>query len=298
MSTEEIDISCLGYSQTSFSTKHPDRLCRGREFWIYQPEDVEDVSIFRTVISGTKIKGSRLLNIKRGLRCTGKDIYTLLTLLFPKKSLTGFVEEGIASNIPPNASGVELYQLSRPFESNKKWFARYEVPIDEQWKESLLDEGMDIILIPKEIERTAKINNPIPALVDDEIRESTLSEAIRKSLFLLAGHRNPQNSYALFQAIGIAEVLKYCEVLILLHRDKHDVCLGIYTSDEAYILPKMALEAADFMLVPFGIPPMLARWERALQELERNWTKETPFPFAFNNEDSQEDSQEEQLEES
>ena len=290
MSTAEIDISCLGYSQTLFSTKRPERLCRGREFWIYQPEEVEDVSIFRTVISGTRMNRRYITSLSRGLRCTGKEIYPLLSVLFPERQLIGFVEEGIASKVPSQACGVEHYQLSRPFESNQKWFARYEIPVNDEWEEKLLDEGMDIIVIPKSTaSKKTQINNPIPALVDEEIKASILSEDIRKSLFLLAGHRNPQNSYALFQAVGIAETLKHCEVLILLHRDKHDVCLGIYTQEAPYIIPKTALEELDFMLVPFSIPPMLARWERALQDLERNWKADTPFPFIFK-EDSEDDS--------
>ena len=291
MSTSEIDIPCLGYSQTLFSTKHPERLCRGREFWIYQPEEVEDVSIFRTVISGTRMRRKHITSLKRGLRCTGKDLYSLLKILFPDRELIGFVEEGTPSKVPSQACGVEFYQISRPFESNRKWLARYEVPIDGNWEEALLDEGMDIIVVPSmgDAPKT-QIHNPIPALVDEEVKESLLSEDIRKSLFLLAGHRNPQNSYALFQSVGIAEALKYCDVLILLHRDKHDVCLGIYTQQAPYVIPRSSLEKEGFMLVPFSIPPMLARWERALQDLQKKWTSSTPFPFVFDS-DSDSDSE-------
>ena len=77
--------------------------------------------------------------------------------------------------------------------------------------------------------------------------------------------------------------LELTKALILVHRDKHGPAIGIYTTLE---LPKMPerLERlcgkADCLLVPFAIPPMLARWDRALGELRTEWMKsrEEDFP--------------------
>ena len=69
MQSSEIEVSCFGYSQTIFSVHRPDRLCRGREYWIYQPEEVEEDVVFRTVISGTTILDQEIRHLSRGIRC-------------------------------------------------------------------------------------------------------------------------------------------------------------------------------------------------------------------------------------
>ena len=94
MPSNDIDVSCIGYSQTLFSTSKPDRLCRGREHWIYQPDDTEEEMIFRTVISGTTIKDAQVRFLERGLRCSGKKLRDILALLFPENNVIAWVEEG------------------------------------------------------------------------------------------------------------------------------------------------------------------------------------------------------------
>lgn len=273
MQTPEIAISCLGFSQTLFSIHRPDRLCRGREHWIYQPEDTPEEVIFRTVISGTTIKDSRIRYLDRGLRCSGKSLAEITSILFAKKTMIGWVEEGDARNIPPEACGVETYQISHPFGPVHKWGARYEVDIQSKKLDEYVEKGMEVWVIdPIERDSTEVVRDisPIPPLYGEAIRPPLLSEKLRDALFLLTGHRNAQNTIALFQPIAISEVLKYCSAVVLVHKDKHDICLGIYTQEKEFAMPVQALaKKLDVVMVPFAIPPMLARWDRALRDLQK-----------------------------
>jgi hypothetical protein len=80
--------------------------------------------------------------------------------------------------------------------------------------------------------------------------------------------------------------LEHCTALICVHQDKHGPALGVYTLeslDRTQALKALALEAGC-LPVPFAIPPMLARWDRALYELRVEWNEEElgefPVPAA------------------
>ena len=51
-------------------------------------------------------------------------------------------------------------------------------------------------------------------------------------------------------------------------------------------------DQTETLLVPFAIPPMLARWDRALAEMKAKWEqeKEIPFPVPESGEPSRWDS--------
>ena len=297
MSSDDIDVSCIGYSQTLFSILKPDRLCRGREHWIYQPDDIEEEMIFRTVISGTTIKDPQVRFLERGLRCAGKPLKDILSVLFKGREIVGWVEEGDAKNIPSDAGGVELYQISRPHAPHNKWGARYELPVHvESWENSHAL-GADVFLIDpmlREEDEPQREIRSYPPLAEETIEPSTLSEALRNALYLLVGHRNPQHPIARFQAPAISEVLNYCSAVVLMHQDKHDVCLGIYTQDQEFDVPVQELkDSLSVVVVPFSIPPMLARWDRALKDLQKNENLEVLSPLFVEQEDDSDSNDEE-----
>jgi len=273
MPADEIDVSCIGYSQTLFSILKPDRLCRGREHWIYQPDGIEEEMVFRTIISGTTIKDPEVRFLERGLRCSGKSMVDILSILFDEKRIVGWMEDGDPQKTPSDASGVELYQVNRPHAPCNKWGARYELPVEPATWERAMELGVDVFLIEPQQRTKDELQRNLrsyPPLVDEEVIPATLPEKVREALYLLVGHRNPQHPIARFQARAIPDILSYCSAVVLMHHDKHDVCLGIYTEAQEFEIPIARLrEGLDVVVVPFSIPPMLARWDRALKELQK-----------------------------
>ena len=294
MQSSEIEVSCFGYSQTVFSIHRPDRLCRGREYWIYQPDEVEEDVVFRTVISGTTILDQEIRHLSRGIRCSGHSLGDIVSVLFPQQ-LVGWVEEGDPNLVPSSACGVELYQISRANAKVNKWSARYEVTIHADELDDLVELGMDAWVvnpIARHEEESIPENRPYPMVVDEELNPPVLCEGLRNAMFWLTGHRNPQNQHACFQPVAIPEVLKYCDALVLLHKDKHDVCLGIYTLDSEFELSADQIqEKLSSLVIPFSIPPMLARWDRALKEF---YLEENIEQLSFLDTDSSEESEEEE----
>ena len=84
-----------------------------------------------------------------------------------------------------------------------------------------------------------------------------------------------------YNAMGIPAVLKHCRAVVLFHLDKHGPAFIVYSSaplDVADALLEVARKAKSFP-VPFSIPPMLARWDRALYELRMGWDADADGPF-------------------
>jgi len=143
--------------------------------------------------------------------------------------------------------------------------------------------GADVFVIAPEL-RTAESNgvlSSLPPLAYEDVDEPVLSERLRESLFYLTGGRMGPDSFCRFQAKAISVVLEYCEALVLLHHDKHDYCIGIYTKEqpESVEMIQKIEESLACLAVPFSIPPMLARWDRAIWELRRRWDSEKNGPF-------------------
>ena len=74
-----------------------------------------------------------------------------------------------------------------------------------------------------------------------------------------------------YLAPAIPSVLRHAGALVLLHEDKHAPLLALYAAQE---LPDPSVIApiardAGALYVPFDIPPMLARWDRAIWDLQQ-----------------------------
>jgi hypothetical protein len=100
------------------------------------------------------------------------------------------------------------------------------------------------------------------------------NESFASALFLLTGFRSEGRPNRYFQPWGVPAVLEHVGAVALIHRDKHGPALGVYRStpfDLEAISALLNQEHEQPLLVPFAIPPMLARWDRALSELRETW---------------------------
>jgi len=260
-------VNALGYSANSFEPRHPGRLCRGRERWIepWDPIDGESEpqveGLRRIVLSGAEFSDDSASDARRGLTFSGVDLASIITSLFPRKMLLAFMEDGHPADIPADAKGVQGYEGYRAGGQQQMGLVRWAKRVSTVGEiRAILDDAP-----PDERVRGF-------AVVDDQ----TDDEALLEQLFLLTGFATLDSPPARYQPIAIPDVLALTPALILVHRDKHGPALGIYTTLE---LPKMPerlerlCDRAGCLLVPFAIPPMLARWDRALSELRSEWMK-------------------------
>ncbi|MCB9679712.1 MAG: hypothetical protein H6737_31690 [Alphaproteobacteria bacterium] len=259
-------VRALGYSNAPFKPFKPGRLCRGRERWIevWDPEaDEEQVEVQRLVLSGAAFSDLSAADALRGLPHSGLDGADLIRRLFPKDALLAFMEDGHPADIPDDALGVELYDGyragGRSDAAMVRWYKRVS-DIDEI--RTLLDDGEDRL-------RGFAVVKP-----------GTDDAALFESLFPLVGMATLDSPPARFQPGALPAVVPLVKALILVHRDKHGISLGIYSEDPIDATDELvkACGTADALLVPFAIPPMLARWDRALAELRSGWRGEAPFP--------------------
>jgi len=259
-------VRALGYSNAPFKPFKPGRLCRGRERWIesWEPEEGEaEVEVHRLVISGAAFSDLSASDALRGFHHSGLDPADIIRRLFPRATMLAFMEDGHPADIPEDALGVEMYEGYRAGGRSDSAFVRWYV--------------------------RAKGVAAFRTLIgdtDDRVRgfavlkPGTDDEALFEALFPLVGMSTLDSPPARFQPGALPAVVKLVKALILLHRDKHGPSLGIYSEEPIDVGDKLvkACSTADTLLVPFAIPPMLARWDRALSELRADWNSEEPFP--------------------
>jgi hypothetical protein len=265
-------IRALGYSETLFSPKDPGRLCRGRERWI-EPYDLDEVPpIHRIVVSGAAFTDDGAADARRGLAFSGIDVADVVGALFPRRSVLAFMEDGHPADIPPQAEGVEAYEGFRAGGRTEVGQVRWHLDVQnaKELRELLGDGAAD--------ERVRGF----------VIHDGTLtSDDLAERIFPLVGFSTLDSPPARYQPSALPELLQVVDAVILLHRDKHGPAVAVYAREP---LPKLRekleklVEREQALLVPFAIPPMLARWDRALAELRADWmrtrTDEFPVPPA------------------
>ena len=262
-------IRALGYSSTSFNPAWPGRLCRGRERWI-EPFDLDDEPAegHRLVITGATFTDDSASDALRGLHHSGVDVATLLTTLFPRRPLLAFAEDGHPADIPEGAMDVEMYTGHRAGGRSEALMVRWlrEVNGVRELREIL---GPD-----------ADGDRVRGFLVREE--DGPPDDVLLDRLFLLVGMSCLDSPPARFQPAALPELLAGNRAVVLLHRDKHGASVGIYSAEPLRAEPKLEglARKEDILLVRFAIPPMLARWDRALAELRSEWlaTRAEPFP--------------------
>jgi hypothetical protein len=268
-------IRALGYSETLFSPRDPGRLCRGRERWIesYELDLPEDAPpIHRIVVSGAAFSDDGAADARRGLAFSGIDVADVITALFPRRRLLAFMEDGHPADIPAEAQGVEAYEGYRAGGRTEVGQVRWHLAVD----------GAAAL---RELLATGPADERVRGFVvhDDAADVDALAERI----FPLVGFSTLDSPPARYQPAALPDLLEVVEAVVLLHRDKHGPAVAVYAREA---LPKLRekleklAEKESVLLVPFAIPPMLARWDRALAELRADWmrnrTDEFPVPPA------------------
>jgi len=260
-------IRALGFSHNEFNADKPGRLCRGRERWI-EPWLAESPSdpIHRLVITGASFEDDSASEALRGVTHSGVELAQVIASLFPRKRFLVFTEDGHPADIPPEAQGIEAYEGYRAGGMTELGLVRW----------YCLVQGIRDI--------RAILGDPTEERVRGfaVLEDDTDVDALWESLFLLVGMSTLDSPPARFQPAAFSSVLQHVKALVLLHRDKHGPALGVYSSAPVKTDSRLdsLCDKAGALLVPFAIPPMLARWDRALSELRAEWvaTREDAFP--------------------
>lgn len=262
-------VHALGWSSDFFDPTDPGRLCRGRERWIESFDIDEPPEMFRVVVSGAAFSDDSARDAERGLACSGVSPERVIDALFGGQTLLAWCEEGHPLTVPEGAVAVEEYDLRRAGASLQSWAVRWTLRCESQEDVvRALAAGADCITVHADTD----------GLLDDD---GAPRSELRDAIFLLCASRHTGQPVRLFQPVAILDVLESSDVLILAHRDKHAPCLGIYTINEldpGSVLDAL-VEGSGTLSVPFAIPPMLARWDRALWELRQDWDEDMQGEF-------------------
>ncbi|MFZ5476035.1 MAG: hypothetical protein ACOZNI_04610 [Myxococcota bacterium] len=262
-------VRAFGYSNDVLDTRDPGRLCRGRERWVEALPDVPPARVYRTVVSGAVFSDDSARDAKRGYKYSGVSAGALLDALFPGAPVLGFREAGDPRALPPGMLLEEDW--TRPIagglrsEPAVRWIAPVRGAEIDVWIEG----ERDGLAAPR---ADGFVVGGLP-----------LSPRLVDALFQLVGWSDPDDRPARhYNPAAIPEVLEHARAVVLLHLDKHGPVLAIYTRDplESDGILDLTARAADAFPVPFAIPPMLARWDRALYELRMDWdpTHDGEFP--------------------
>ena len=260
-------VHALGFSHTEFNPARPGRLCRGRERWI-EPFEIEapDEPVHRLVLSGAAFTDDSAADALRGLPHSNVDLAQVMGSLFPRRKLLAFCEDGHPADIPDDALHVELYDGhrsgGRAEEVRVRWVK--EVSGVREIREVLGPQNEDVagfVLLDKD----------------------TDVEALLDPIFLLTGFSTLDSPPARFQPSALPDVLALVKAVILVHRDKHGAALGIYSTVPIKTDGRLEglCEKAGSVLVHFAIPPMLARWDRAIAEARTLWAEANGDPESF-----------------
>lgn len=261
-------VRALGFSNGPFNPFDAGRLCRGRERWIepWEVDEEEDgVTVERLVISGAAFTDLSAADALRGLPHSGVDPASILSALFPRKPFLAFMEDGHPADIPEEAEGVELYDGYRAGGRVESAMVRWHLRVSGvKAVRGLLAESPESSDVPPPEDRLRGF-----VVLEGE----TDDDALFERLFGLVGFATRDSPPARFQPAALPSLVDEVKAVVLIHRDKHGLALGIYSKEPLELGEKLSrlCEKAGTLLVPFAIPPMLARWDRALSELRETW---------------------------
>lgn len=247
-------VQALGFSLTAFDPGDPGRLCRGRERWVegFPLDDPPPLS--RLVVSGASFSDDSARDARRGLPFSGISVGSVLDALAPSQPLVAFCEQGEPGCLPKGAMLVEIYEQPRYGGRRMDRCARWRVAVTGPEEVDALSSFQPDGFVPFS-------GAPPPAL--------------EEALFLLTGHGDRLASPARrYQASALPDVLAQVPWVAVLHADKHAPALALYSAaplpGTAAALERLAARHGR-LAVPFSIPPMLARWDRALYEMRLAW---------------------------
>ena len=248
----------------------------------------EPAALHRVVVSGALFSDDSARDAYRGLSYSGLDCGTVLQTLFPGKTLLACAEDAHPRELPEGACAVEHYEVRRTGGPLSRWAVRWCLPCSTvEDLNRALAAGADVLLcvddLPADTEETSTLD-PAP-LADahvDPPATGGLPESLRELVFLLTGYRLDGSPTRRFQAAALPELLEVCDAVVLAHLHKHDSCLGVYLNaplEGAEAQLEGLAVGVEALPVPFAIPPMLARWDRALWELRQDWDEATQGPY-------------------
>lgn len=265
-------VRAIGYSVDSFSPSDPGRLCRGRERWIESPVSPDQVEVSRVVVSGAAFTDDSARDALRGLNHGGIEAAALMWALARGRRILAWCEDGHPRLVPAGADQREDYSLYFAAGPRRRWCVRWAMDCrSEDDISAALAGGADTFtVLPAETD-----------LLDPHPEFGVVFEALRRLVFYLTGYRQEGVPQRGFQAAALPDLLGVCDAVYLMHLDKHGPCLGIYAKDAPAVAGELAalLAGRGDLAVPFAIPPMLARWDRALWELRQDWNAEVKGPF-------------------
>lgn len=284
-------IRALGVSDSPFDPFDPGRLCRGRERWIDPWEaDPPHPAVQRLIISGAAFEDDSARDARRGVAFSGIRLAKLLAALFPGQTLIAFMEDGHPADIPEGAEGVEAYSGHRAGGRGHEPMVRWTHVLSD---ESALAASIDVP--SPEGSASAEELGLAPAFGPDLVASErvrgfvvadAMTPALAEKLFLFVGLSTLDSPPSRFQPGALPEILKDVPAVIALHRDKHGPVVGVYSREPIGADARIAALCAEVgaLQVPFAIPPMLARWDRALADLRRTWDEAAlgPFPVPMN----------------
>ncbi|MFT4623282.1 MAG: hypothetical protein ACI8PZ_001938 [Myxococcota bacterium] len=260
-------IHALGYSHNEFDLSRPGRLCRGRERWI-EPWELPPglAPVHRLVISGAAFDDDSARDALRGVVHSKVDFATLLGALFPRKVMLAFMEDGHPADIPAEAEGIEAYDGYRAGGMVSLGLVRWHMKTSGvRAMRAVIGEDPD-----------ERVRGFLVLDGDDSI------DGLAPELFPLVGMSTLDSPPARYNPAALAQLVDLCRAVVLFHRDKHGCAIGVYSRLPVKTEGRLQglCDKAGSLLVPFAIPPMLARWDRALSELREEWlaTRADDFP--------------------
>jgi hypothetical protein len=269
-------IRAFGYCNDTIDSSSPGRLCRGRERWLEGLPDAPRSNLFRTVISGATFSDDSARDARRGYVFGGVGAGAMLAAVFPGARVLAFAHRGDPLTLPEGREQEEDWVWLR-------FGGVTELPA-VRWLAEVSGAAVDACIVGEAPAPDG--GSPLAGpqaegfVVIDGADE--VSDALIDSLYHLNGFANPDAQPAeLYAASALPEVLEHALAVVLLHLDKHGPALAIYSREPLEIdgaLREVAREAGSFA-VPFAIPPMLARWDRALYELRLDWDAERDGDF-------------------
>jgi hypothetical protein len=155
-----------------------------------------------------------------------------------------------------------------------------------------VDCGADVFLLASDVAPSdvGTARGSLPPEADEPEAAKGLPEGVRELLFLLMGFRQMRFPTRRFQPAALPDMLGHLSQVILVHQDKHAPCLALYREgpfERPERLSDLAIDVGA-LPVPFAIPPMLARWDRALWELRQEWheVEQGEFPVPASPDDA------------
>ncbi|MEN9787041.1 MAG: hypothetical protein RLZZ299_2305 [Pseudomonadota bacterium] len=257
-------IRALGTCLDRFDPDAPGRLCRRRERWLEAMPSPGAPILGRLVISGATFTDAGAEDARRGLSCAGVDAGDVLAALFPDSALVAFAMAGDPRTVPESAAWQEDWSLPLAAGRRRVPAVRWLAPCAPADVSAWIAGERDGVACPR-------ADGFLVGCHDDVSRPSSdLLDALHALAGFALAEEPPAQRYL---APAIPSVLRHADALVLLHEDKHAPLLAAYATQELpgpSVLAPVA-RAAGALYVPFDIPPMLARWDRAIWDLQQHW---------------------------